>query len=485
MQVILIDSNKTIENHDKIKMLKSQFLSALEHKYNFTKNSLVNYSREFKAKHGDVLWEYHPIFWRSFVNDTSNTISHENLFSDFLDFYEENIELYDDVLDFLGLCIKRYKVVLVANGNEKRLERLIKKFNLAQWFNEIVVSGETPYKKPDRFMFEFALIRLGTRIEDAIMIGDRYDTDIIGAKKIGLKTVLIKRVMGEKLSGDTTPEYIPDFTVYNLQEAWELIDSCEKNKGVYANAHTYDETLYKNTKVTSALILAGGKGSRLGELGLKTQKCMLPFKGVPLLLFQISTLKNAGCNKFVIVINHLGEQIKEYFGNGEKFGIDIRYLEEKYISTYDAMYHALPYLDEKFFYCHGNIVFEERLIERMWNIMCKNQKSVLAVVKSAHSVTHAKLRTNNNIIEEISLKPREVDQNIYDYTFMGVAIYSKDQIEKNHDGNCDGMVEKCVKQLLEKDDTAYCCEYTGDWWHIETEDDYKQVRNKYFWEVDF
>ena len=178
MKVLLIDSNKTIENHDIVKQNKDYFFNILEQKYNIKTDMLINYSNNFYKKYGDNLWEYHPIFWRYLVKDFRLKVSYQKLYANFLDFYEENIELYPDVIEFLKKCKGKYILVLVANGNENRLERLIKKFNLHEWFSEIVISGETPYKKPDRFMFEFALIRLEINVNDAIMIGDRYDTDI-------------------------------------------------------------------------------------------------------------------------------------------------------------------------------------------------------------------------------------------------------------------------------------------------------------------
>lgn len=485
MKVLLIDSNKTIENHDIVKQNKDYFFNILEQKYNIKTDMLINYSNNFYKKYGDNLWEYHPIFWRYLVKDFRLKVSYQKLYANFLDFYEENIELYPDVIEFLKKCKGKYILVLVANGNENRLERLIKKFNLHEWFSEIVISGETPYKKPDRFMFEFALIRLEINVNDAIMIGDRYDTDIKGAKYLGIKTVLIKRNIEDKIQQYITPAYIPDFTVYNLEEAWDLLCIGHKNQWNSIPLISLNNRIYKNQKITSVLLLAGGMGSRLGELGKTTQKCMLPVNNIPLLFFQINAFKNAGCNKFVIVVNHLANQVKEYFGDGKKFGAEIIYLEGKYVSTYDAMYHALPYLEDNFYYCHGNIVFDERLIEKMWEIFCYYNKSILATIKNAFSVTHAKMIVSNNKIIDLSTKPKDVDQQIYNSTFMGIAIYNKDNIIKYSDNNMNGMVEKNVKQLLDNGEIAYSFEYSGNWWHIETNEDYSKICDRYFWEVNF
>ena len=66
----------------------------------------------------------------------------------------------------------------------------------------------------------------------------------------------------------------------------------------------------KQTENICAFIVAGGKGTRLGKLGEQTQKCMLELWGRPMLYYPIVLLRNVGCTKIVIAVNHLSEQIK-------------------------------------------------------------------------------------------------------------------------------------------------------------------------------
>jgi FMN phosphatase YigB (HAD superfamily)/dTDP-glucose pyrophosphorylase len=433
------------------------------------------------------MWEYHPIFWRTFANDCldkQDDVTISLLYNVFLDFYEEHIELFEDTLSFLDVCKENYKIALVANGNELRLSRFIRKFHLEQYFDDFVISGETPFKKPDSFMFQYVLKRRSVTPENTLMIGDRYDTDIIGAKNLGIKTVLIRRDQKEYNKNDTNPRYMPDYSVYSLEEVKKLLSKLDKSNQCSCSdvSLTYDI----EHPITSALILAGGKGSRLGELGLSTQKCMLPINGKPLLFFMINILKNAGCSNVVIVVDHLAEQIKNYFGTGENFGIKIQYVEDKFISTFEAVYNSLHLLEDTFFYCHGNVVFEERLLEIIWKIYCDTGNSVMAVLKNAYNVTHAKLKANsNNTISDISIKPKDINQQIFDRTFMGVAIYKKESIVQSFDGDLQGMTEKHIISLLNQSIPANIFDYTGNWWHIETTEDYYKVKDKYFWEVNF
>jgi len=78
----------------------------------------------------------------------------------------------------------------------------------------------------------------------------------------------------------------------------------------------------------TALLLCGGKGTRLRPLTYEIPKVLLPVQGKPLLEHNIETLKRHGVINFILSVGYLKEQIKGYFGNGSKLGVKIKYLEE-------------------------------------------------------------------------------------------------------------------------------------------------------------
>ena len=74
-----------------------------------------------------------------------------------------------------------------------------------------------------------------------------------------------------------------------------------------------------------AVLLAAGKGSRLRPLTNTISKQMISIAGKPLVEYIINELSGLGFNEICIVIGHNGNQIKKYFGNGDKFKIKIKY----------------------------------------------------------------------------------------------------------------------------------------------------------------
>ena len=112
-----------------------------------------------------------------------------------------------------------------------------------------------------------------------------------------------------------------------------------------------------------AVLMAGGAGTRLRELTKdEIPKPMLPVEGKPILEWQIEELKKYGFNHFTLIIGHLGEKVREYFGNGEKLGTCIDYiLEETPLGTAGAFFYLGKMLkesgDNEFFMAMGDIFF--------------------------------------------------------------------------------------------------------------------------------
>lgn len=77
--------------------------------------------------------------------------------------------------------------------------------------------------------------------------------------------------------------------------------------------------------ITTAIILAGGKGERLRPLTDDRPKVMVELDGKPILAWQIEWLKSHGIKKFVLTVSYKHEVVQKYFGDGSKFGIEVDY----------------------------------------------------------------------------------------------------------------------------------------------------------------
>lgn len=121
--------------------------------------------------------------------------------------------LYPKVRTVLkALNDKGYHLGIIANqlpGTRDRLE----KWEISEYFEVVMASAEEGMEKPDLKIFEKALMEAGCLPEEAVMIGDRLDNDIVPAKKAGMKTVWLKQGMGgyqEPGRAEEEPDYVID-----------------------------------------------------------------------------------------------------------------------------------------------------------------------------------------------------------------------------------------------------------------------------------
>jgi HAD superfamily hydrolase (TIGR01662 family) len=128
--------------------------------------------------------------------------------------------LYPDSKEVLQRLSQKYKIGIIANqdfGTEQRLTD----FNVHQYIDLVIASAEEGVAKPDLRIFQIALARADCKPEEAIMVGDRIDNDIIPANKIGMTTVWIKQGFGSYAEPKTVEEQ-PDYIVNNLAEIAEV-----------------------------------------------------------------------------------------------------------------------------------------------------------------------------------------------------------------------------------------------------------------------
>lgn len=108
-----------------------------------------------------------------------------------------------------------------------------------------------------------------------------------------------------------------------------------------------------------AVIMAGGKGSRISSLVSDMPKPMIPICNKPILQYQIECLKKQKIIDIILVVGYMGNIIKDYFKDGRRFGVNISYISEKEaLGTAGALYFLKDIINEDFLLINGDIVFD-------------------------------------------------------------------------------------------------------------------------------
>jgi bifunctional UDP-N-acetylglucosamine pyrophosphorylase/glucosamine-1-phosphate N-acetyltransferase len=118
--------------------------------------------------------------------------------------------------------------------------------------------------------------------------------------------------------------------------------------------------------ITKAVILAAGEGSRMRPLTYTRPKVMLPIANRPILEHLLLEMLEAGIRELFFIVGYHDEQIRDYFGNGNKWGVNIQYCNQrKQLGTADALRMVEDYLNEDFLMANGDIIIDHQEIERL------------------------------------------------------------------------------------------------------------------------
>src|SRR5918911_305375 len=104
-----------------------------------------------------------------------------------------------------------------------------------------------------------------------------------------------------------------------------------------------------------AVVMAGGEGSRLRPLTSGLPKPLVPVVGKPVMEHILKLLRRHGITDVVVTLQYMGSAVRDYFGDGSEFGVDITYVvEDSPLGTAGSVKNAQQYLDEPFLVISGD-----------------------------------------------------------------------------------------------------------------------------------
>jgi NDP-sugar pyrophosphorylase family protein len=109
--------------------------------------------------------------------------------------------------------------------------------------------------------------------------------------------------------------------------------------------------------IKQAVVMAGGKGTRLHPYSALFPKPLMPLNDMPVLELLLRQMKCAGITDVILAVNHLSHLLEAFFRDGERLGLNIRYrLEDQPLGTAGALGAMLDDLDEAFFVTNGDLL---------------------------------------------------------------------------------------------------------------------------------
>ena len=177
-----------------------------------------------------------------------------------------------------------------------------------------------------------------------------------------------------------------------------------------------NKKIRKNEYENQIIIMAGGKGKRLYPLTKDIPKPMIEINGLPMIHHIIKRINKQGFYKFNICVNYKKEVIKNYFGDGSKFNIEIKYTEENYPLGTAGSLSLIPPLKEPAILLNADVITD---IDFQDILMQNNQtNSSLSIVTKNEklSIPYGVVETNGHYVLDINEKPT------YDF-LLNTGIY--------------------------------------------------------------
>lgn len=175
-----------------------------------------------------------------------------------------------------------------------------------------------------------------------------------------------------------------------------------------------------------AVILAGGKGTRMGSLTAEIPKPMLPLLGKPLLEYHIELLRDYGITEIWILVNYLKDSIIQHFGNGEAWNVSIQYYEElEPLGTTGGIKAIESHLTEDFLVLYGDVLVNMDL-QRLINFHREqNADATLVLHPNDHPYDSDLVELNQQKrITAFHPKPHPEDEYFRNLVNAGLYVFS-------------------------------------------------------------
>ncbi|HLC57773.1 MAG TPA: nucleotidyltransferase family protein [Candidatus Nanoarchaeia archaeon] len=148
-----------------------------------------------------------------------------------------------------------------------------------------------------------------------------------------------------------------------------------------------------------AIILAGGRGSRLGKLTESRPKPLVEVSGKPILEHLIRNALEAGIREYWVNVGYLGHMIKEYFENGSRFGVNIHYFESVGKGPEQPLFTLREYLGKGTFYCFcGDNILIPSQIEKIIKFHLQMSADATFTLEQGEPKTVKRVRVKRNKI---------------------------------------------------------------------------------------
>jgi len=258
-----------------------------------------------------------------------------------------------------------------------------------------------------------------------------------------------------------------------LRHIDRLIDGTKVRNRSHAIEYLLTKAL--TPKIIRAVILAGGEGVKLRPLTYEIPKPMIPVHSRPLMEYTVTLLKESGVEKILIAMGEKDSTIREHFGNGDRFGIEILYSEEtEPLGTAGPLREAKNFIkQEPFYLIYGDILAEIEL-EDMYQFHRRHQSlATMALTSVMESPEYGIVKLAGERVSGFTSKIESEEQTKARLTNAGIYIFEPEILEMIPKDSAS-MIEDLFPLLIQQKE-LYGYAFSGQWFDISTHREYERA----------
>lgn len=229
--------------------------------------------------------------------------------------------------------------------------------------------------------------------------------------------------------------------------------------------------------VSTAIILAGGKGERLRPLTNDVPKPLLKIKGIPIIEHSINNFRKHGISNIILSVGYMADKIMDYFGDGSFLGVKIKYcVEETPLGTGGALKLASKGLTEAFAAING-----DNLSDCDWKSLEAvhrkfNAKITLGLFPVEDVSQFGIARLDGRRIVEFVEKPSK-ESAPSNLSNAGLYLIEPDALDILPEGK--SSVERDCFEKLAKEGVIYSYIHTGQWFPTDDLARFNRAENEF------
>lgn len=266
-------------------------------------------------------------------------------------------------------------------------------------------------------------------------------------------------------------------TITLKKDIIKQIDSAIDGVKIRNRSHAIEYFLSKEfgPKVIRAFILAGGRGIKMRPFTYEMPKSMIPVKGRPILEHIIDKLREFNIREIILSIDYLGDKIRDYFGDGSKFGVKITYIDGiKPTGTAIPLVMAKNILgNSPFLLWHGDVLADIDIIDFVQFYESMDSLLVMALTSVVDPSIYGAVKLAGNKIVDFQEKAGSGPE-ISRLINAGIYIINPKIIELIPEKKIS-YLEKDILPKLIKDKKLSGYVFDGRWFDISTPEVYEQA----------